>query len=145
MTTSTSNQSQTIFEGVTLLTGRVTSGLCILVLLFDASMKVARSSAAVNGKAELGFSDTTVAPFGPLILAFTVLYCIPRTAVFGAVLLTAHLGGAVAIFIQQFTNSLTSCSPCFFVCCFRRVCTCTIQPSKDNSHYQEGRLRVNYY
>jgi hypothetical protein len=101
MATTTSNQLQTTFEDVTLWTGRILSGLCLLFLLVDALM-TAGSLAAVHGTAGLGFSDTTVAPLRLLILSFTVLYCISCTPVFGAVLLTAHPGGAVAIFIRQF-------------------------------------------
>ncbi|RYZ84567.1 MAG: DoxX family protein, partial [Proteobacteria bacterium] len=37
---------------------------------------------------------------GTLLLICVVLYCIPRTAVLGAVLLTGYLGGAVASHIR---------------------------------------------
>src|SRR6187402_1966809 len=100
-----SNQEATSSK-VKLWTGRVLRVVCILFLLFDSLTKVVRATASVEGTANLGFSDSLVQPLGFIILAFTILYCIPRTAVFGAVLLTAHLGGAVAIFIQQFHDSL---------------------------------------
>ena len=108
-----SNQEATSSK-VKLWTGRVLRVVCILFLLFDSLTKVVRATASVEGTANLGFSDSLVQPLGFIILAFTILYCIPRTAVFGAVLLTAHLGGAVAIFIQQFHDSLGFLFPLIF-------------------------------
>jgi hypothetical protein len=35
-----------------------------------------------------------------VLLACTILYLIPRTAVFGAILLTGYLGGAVATHVR---------------------------------------------
>jgi hypothetical protein len=86
----------------TLWTGRILSGLCILFLLVDSIMKIVRASPSVEGTVGLGFSDGLTRPLGIIILIFTILYIIPRTSVFGAMLLTAHLGGAAAIFIQKF-------------------------------------------
>jgi len=94
--------------------GRIISGLCILFLLVDGIMKVVRATASVEGTASLGFSDSLVQPMGLIILTFTILYSMPRTAVFGAVMLTAHLGGAVAIFIQQFHGSFSFLFPLIF-------------------------------
>lgn len=95
-------------------TGRIISGLCILFLLVDSLMKVFRASASVKGTASLGLPDSLVQPLGLITLAFTIIYCIPRTAVFGALMLTAHLGGAVAIFVQQFHGSLAFLFPLIF-------------------------------
>lgn len=82
--------------------GRILSAMCILFLLFDGITKIMRAEQSVKATAELGFSDDIIRPMGLWILAFTILYSIPRTAVFGAILLTAHLGGAVAIFIRHY-------------------------------------------
>lgn len=87
-----------------LWTGRVISILCILFLLVDGLMKVARATVSVKGTTSLGFADNLVQPIGFVVLICTVLYIIPRTAVFGALLLTAHLGGAAAIFIMKFNG-----------------------------------------
>ena len=84
-----------------LWTGRIISGLIIVFLLFDSIMKVVRESHYVDGTKQFGFSDSFVQPFGMLLLVITILYIIPRTAVIGAVFLTAYFGGAVAIMIQQ--------------------------------------------
>lgn len=114
METIQTNQSVKVSAGKKVWTGRIISGLCILFLLIDSLMKVFRASASVEGTAHLGFSDSLVQPLGLIILAFTVLYSLPRTAVFGAVMLTAHLGGAVAIFVQQFHGSVAFLFPLSF-------------------------------
>jgi len=55
----------------------------------------------VKGSAELGFTPETTRALGVVLLACTVLYTVPRTALVGAVLLTAYLGGAMAIHVQH--------------------------------------------
>jgi hypothetical protein len=53
----------------------------------------------IESMSELGF-DSTVAlarDLGLLLLGCTLLYALPGTAVLGAVLLTAYLGGAIAL------------------------------------------------
>jgi hypothetical protein len=114
METIQTNQSVNLSTTKTVWTGRIISGLCTVFLLVDSLMKVFRASASVEGTASLGFSNSLVQPLGLIILAFTILYGIPRTAVFGAVMLTAHLGGAVAIFVQQFHGSLAFLFPLSF-------------------------------
>ncbi|HEY5745617.1 MAG TPA: DoxX family protein [Chryseolinea sp.] len=84
-----------------LWTGRIISGLIILFLLVDSIMKLIRESHYVDGTKQLGFSISLVQPLGIVLLLITILYIIPRTAVIGAVFLTAYFGGAVAIMIQQ--------------------------------------------
>jgi len=78
-------------------TGRVISMLCIAFLLFDAIGKIVRESHSIKGSAELGWLEQSVQGIGITLLVCTILYSIPRTAVLGAVLVTAYLGGAVAI------------------------------------------------
>ena len=79
-----------------LWTGRVMSGLVIVFLLMDSVIKVMRVPAAVQGTGQLGYSQNIVAPLGVILLASTILYAVPRTAVLGAILVTAYLGGASA-------------------------------------------------
>jgi hypothetical protein len=50
----------------------------------------------VEAFAQLGYPLGVAVGLGILELACTALYVIPRTAVLGAVLLTAYLGGAVS-------------------------------------------------
>ena len=79
-----------------LWTGRVLSGLSVLFLTFDAVVKLLQLPAAVTGTAELGFPESKVLAIGALLLAGVVLHVVPRTAVLGALYITAYLGGAVA-------------------------------------------------
>ena len=76
--------------------GRVTSGLVVAFLLFDAIVKVIKLAPAAEGTARLGYPVGVVVPLGVVLLACTALYVIPRTSVLGAILLTGYLGGATA-------------------------------------------------
>ena len=75
--------------------GRVVSGIAVAFLLFDAAAKLAGVPSVVEWHAQLGFPASTVSPIGVLLLVGVVLYVVPRTAVLGAIWLTAYLGGAV--------------------------------------------------
>lgn len=79
-----------------LWTGRILSGLLVLFLLFDAVGKIFKADNSVKGTVDLGYPESTVFWIGLVLLVCTVLYVIPRTAFFGAILLTGYLGGAVA-------------------------------------------------
>ena len=78
-----------------LWTGRILSGLVVLFLLVDAGMKIMRAQVAVEGTAKLGYPAGVLVPLGFVLLVCTLLYAIPSTAIWGAVLLTGYLGGAV--------------------------------------------------
>jgi hypothetical protein len=45
---------------------------------------------------QLGYPESVILGLGIVLLACTVLYVIPRSAVLGGILLTGYLGGAVA-------------------------------------------------
>lgn len=79
-----------------LWTARVISWLCILFLLFDAISKIIRERHTIEASAKVGWPVETLQPLGFVLLICTILYAVPRTAVLGAVLLTAWLGGATA-------------------------------------------------
>jgi DoxX-like protein len=83
-----------------LWTGRIITGLCLLFLLFDAIMKIIKESHSIEGSAKLGWPVENVQGLGIVLLLFTIIYMIPRIAVIGAILLTAYLGGAVAISVR---------------------------------------------
>jgi hypothetical protein len=80
-----------------LWTGRVLSTLAVLFLLFDAVGKLIMPAPVAQAFVRLGFPTSLGVGIGILLLICTLLYAIPRTAILGAVLLTAFLGGAVAI------------------------------------------------
>ena len=77
-------------------TGRVLSAIPILMLLMSAVMKLMKPPAVLQGFAHYGFAENLIAVLGVLELVCTVIYAIPRTAVIGAILTTAYLGGATA-------------------------------------------------
>jgi hypothetical protein len=82
--------------------GWALSGLVILFLTFDGAMKLVRLPIVAETSAQLGWpSDSaTLYLLAALLLGSTLLYAIPRTAVLGAILLTAYLGGAVATHVR---------------------------------------------
>jgi hypothetical protein len=83
-----------------LWTGRGLSGFIALLLAADTAFKLLRAPEAIQGTVELGYPASAVFGIGLLELACLVAYLIPRTAVFGAVLLTGYLGGAIATHVR---------------------------------------------
>jgi len=81
-------------------TGRVLSALMVLFLVMDAVMKFFVPQPVAEAFTRLGISTSLSVPIGAVLLACVMLYIIPRTAVFGAVLLTGYLGGAIAIHMR---------------------------------------------
>lgn len=78
---------------------RLGAGVTILVVLFlafDGITKVIRVTPVMEACAKMGISPTMAVGIGLLLLACTVVYAIPRSAVLGAILLTGYLGGAAA-------------------------------------------------
>ena len=81
-----------------LWTGRALSGIAVLFLLVDGAVKLVPIQPVIDSLRELGYPATeSFARFlGVLTLLCTALYAWPRTALLGAVLLTAIMGGAIA-------------------------------------------------
>ena len=80
--------------------GRVLSALPILFLLLDGIMKLFKPAFVVEATVRLGYPENVIVPIGIVLTACTLLYAIPRTAILGAILLTGHLGGAVATHVR---------------------------------------------
>ena len=80
--------------------GRILTGLSGAFLLMDSGIKLAQARVAVEGSVALGYPSTAVFGLGVVLLAATVLYLLPRTAVLGAVILTGYLGGAFATHVR---------------------------------------------
>jgi hypothetical protein len=80
------------------IAGHVLSGLVILFLAVDGTMKLAAPAMMAANAPPLGWRTDadTFAMLGTLTLISTLLYAIPRTRYLGAILLTGYLGGAVA-------------------------------------------------
>ena len=79
-----------------LWTGRVLSGLFVLFMLMDVGIKLAGVPQVAETLKGLGWSGREGFAIGVIELICLVLYLIPRTAVLGAALMMAVLGGAVA-------------------------------------------------
>lgn len=79
-----------------LWTGRILSGWAILFFLFDGVMKLFKPAVVITATLGLGFPESEIIGIGVVALISTVLYAVPRTTVFGAILLTGYLGGAIA-------------------------------------------------
>jgi len=77
-------------------TGRVISALVVLFMVFDGVIHMLRVAPVVDAFAQLGYPLRVAVPLGILELFIAALYAIPGTAVVGAMLLTAYLGGATA-------------------------------------------------
>ena len=75
--------------------GAVLSALVGAFLVFDAFGKVARLTEFEAGAAALGFPAGHSLIMGMVLTTCLVVYAIPRTAVLGALGITAYLGGAV--------------------------------------------------
>jgi len=80
--------------------GRIISALPALFLLFDGIMKLVKPVFVVEATVQLGYPESVIIGLGALLIACTILYLIPRTAVLGAILLTGYLGGAVATHVR---------------------------------------------
>lgn len=76
--------------------GRILSAFLVLFLLVDGTMKLFKPAAVVQATAQLGYAERDIVPIGMTLLVCTLLYILPRTAIFGAILLTGYLGGAIA-------------------------------------------------
>jgi hypothetical protein len=93
MATSVSNKGS-------LWAGRIITALPVLFLLVDGVMKLVKPAAVVEATVKLGYPESVIVGLGVVLVACTILYLIPRTAVLGAILLTGYLGGAVATHVR---------------------------------------------
>lgn len=81
------------------IAGRILSGLAVLFLAIDGIMKFFMDKLppeALKAGEVLQWPIELMPTVGTLLLISLAIYLIPRTAIFGAVLLTGYLGGAIA-------------------------------------------------
>jgi hypothetical protein len=94
-----SSQQNTPVEAISkgqIWTGRVLAGIAVLFLIMDTTFKLVVSHMAVEATEQLGYPARLIPVIGWMEAILLVLYLIPRTSVFGALLWTGYLGGAVA-------------------------------------------------
>lgn len=82
------------------IVGRTLSAVATAFLLFDAVAKLLRVQPVLDGTAQLGYPTDLVFGLGLTLLLCVVAYIVPTTSVFGALLLTGYLGGAVATHVR---------------------------------------------
>ena len=82
--------------------GWVLSGLVVLFMLFDGGIKLVPLQIVTDSATQLGLPASAgfARGLGILGLICTALYVYPRTAVLGAILLTAYMGGTVATHLR---------------------------------------------
>lgn len=97
-----------------LWTGRVLSGGAALFFIIDGVMKLLKPAVVVESTVQLGYPEAAIVGIGLVLLACTVLYVVPRTAILGAVLLTGYLGGAVATQVRVSASSFNVLFPVVF-------------------------------
>jgi hypothetical protein len=69
-------------------------------MLFDGIIKFMKPAPVIDAFAQLGYPLSVAGVLATLCLVCAVLYAIPRTSVFGAILLTGYLGGAIATHVR---------------------------------------------
>jgi len=86
----------------TVWAGRILSGLAILALAMDAAGKLFAPELMIANRPPLGLPADPAfhRMLGAILAACVALYAWPRTSVFGAILLTGFLGGAVATHLR---------------------------------------------
>lgn len=84
------------------IAGWTLSGLVLGFLAIDITFKLLAARQVLETHAALGWPDTIGMAhlLGGVLLIAALLYAVPRTALLGAILLTAYLGGAVAAHVR---------------------------------------------
>lgn len=95
-----SNSQLATVSKTALWTGWIITGLVGLFLLFDAIVKLIMVNEVIEASVRLGYPENTMFGIGLVLLISTILYLIPKSAVLGAILLTAYLGGAVTTHVR---------------------------------------------
>jgi hypothetical protein len=81
-------------------TGWIISGLVIAFMAFDGGIQVLAFDFVTKGMTDFGIPGDYARPLGLVTLLCTALYAVPRTSVFGAILLTGFLGGTIATHLR---------------------------------------------
>ncbi|HEV3089818.1 MAG TPA: DoxX family protein [Candidatus Cybelea sp.] len=94
--------------------GCALSAIAVLFFLADGASKLFKPEPVVKATVQLGYAESAIRPIGLALLAFTVLYVLPATSAFGAILLTGYLGGAVASNIRVQATAFNCMFPMIF-------------------------------
>lgn len=96
MTTITETAPASSGKGMT-IAGWVLTGLFIAFMIFDAGIKLIGHPEVAKSAAQLGLPQGSGFAIGVMEAAILALYVFPRTAVLGAVLVAALMGGTCAV------------------------------------------------
>lgn len=96
------------------ITGIVLTTLSSLFLLFDAAGKVMLPPQVTEAFVRLGIPLSQSMTIAVMLFVCTAFYMIPRTAIFGAILLTGYFGGAVAIQLRAGSTVFEMTFPMLF-------------------------------
>lgn len=90
-------------------TGRVISTLVVLFMLFDSITKIIKIPQVIEASKRVGINEHQLFWIGVTLLGCVILYVIPQTSVFGAILIAAYLGGAVCADVLTHQPVFNSC------------------------------------
>jgi hypothetical protein len=79
---------------------RILTGIAVLFLVFDITIKLVGGNVAVDAMVQLGWQPHHLPVIAGLEIACLILYLVPRTAPLGAILWTGYLGGAIATHLR---------------------------------------------
>ena len=80
--------------------GRVVSIIAALPFALSAAMKLMRHPEVIKGMSHLGLPESLIMPLGVIELLCVVLYLVPKTSIFGAILFTGYVGGAIVTHLR---------------------------------------------
>ncbi|MEP6472089.1 MAG: DoxX family protein, partial [Gemmatimonadota bacterium] len=80
--------------------GRILSGIAVLFLAMDFTIKLMLIQPVVDSFARLGIPAQLPVTIGVLELICVAVYLIPATSILGAILLTGYLGGAMMCHVR---------------------------------------------
>ncbi len=83
-----------------LWSGRILSGLIVAFMLFNASFGFTKPDMVRQGFEHTGYPYSLYVVLTVVMVLCTLIYAIPQTAIFGAILLTAYFGGATATHVR---------------------------------------------
>jgi hypothetical protein len=80
--------------------GRIVTALPLAFLIFDIAIKFTHVDAVAQANTQLGLPANSAPFIGILEAVCLAIYLIPRTALFGAVIFTGYLGGAISLHVR---------------------------------------------
>ncbi len=97
-----------------ILIGRVLTALTAIFMLLDGIMKIVKPAQVMEATARLAYPVSTLTGIGVVLIVSTLIYVLPQTSIFGAILLTGYLGGAVASNVRAGSGWFETVFPALF-------------------------------